>query len=578
MKIPQCTFCFLSSRWRPWAVVAVVFAMAAAWLWPVGWVDDDRAYAHMILPTDRWSYYTECHGPRLTSVAEALTSAVSHWQYTNGRLSDKLLMVLQLPPLGAEGANMFCALTITAMMWLTCAAAGLRRSAGALLLCALLCWWCLPWGALFAQRAYILNYCLPSVMMMGLIWLLEASRRWTGLRIAGAMLLSLCTAWTHEIFGGTVLCYLTVATLMPLLLKPIRPATAPRRVLLLCLGAAAVGQIVNISSPGNALRLLETRAEFGWLILFRHLTRLGVAMLPVAAACGTTAVAMLKRRRLAGSWLGSAEMWASVTAMLVTSAIAIPMIAADRYVWGAIVLAVYIILRTSAALWPRVYAVLSSRWVLVPCLALYVCWGLQVARAQAWRSRIEAEMFNRLASGGSHIVEYDVPDQQQWPWYVAALVKIPQGVSDSFARFDGFAYGYGRHAVYAPPGCAHKPLSEWPKLPGNNEIHGANGIYYVPAKYARSLYIVTFGEAQPCESPLEKLYNGMRGVRPMPPHLVTPERPAIPKTYADFTMNYSVPVGDINGEPAHMFFLGEMRRGLLSRKILRVDSIPPQPE
>lgn len=554
-------------RYRAYWLLVLIFILAAAWLWPVGWVDDDRAYTHMIMPTDRWSYYMECRGPRLETVGDALLSAVRHWQYTNGRLSDKVLMLVQLPPLGAHGANVFCAAVITLMMWLLCCAAGLRRSSGALMLTAVLCWWWLPWSSLFTQRAYLLNYIMPSSLMLGLMWTLQLPAPWSRRRTAAAMLLGFSGAWTHEIFGGAILTYLCVFTGCTWLNSR---RSVPKH-LWLCIAAAVAGLALNLASPGNLLRAAEEPLKFDWHTLYLHLTRLVVPMLPVALALVLAVATALKR-----PWVKSPDLWATLVAMLAATGVCVLYISAGRFAWCALILAIYLCLRCFDIIFPRLYSSLSGGLCVLSCAYLYTLWGLQLAEAQQRRSDAEQRMFESLAAGHGPVVEYEALPPNSLPWYTGAIVQAPQGVSHFFAWFDGTSYGYERCVIYAPKGYADKPLDQWPRVPGHSEVYGADGIYYVPANRAGSVYMVTFGEETLAASPVEMLYNRVRGPRPMPDSLLAPGQRPIPGTYAEFTQHWTYPVGDINGQPVCGLYLGDFRRGLTARRILRIDSIPRQ--
>lgn len=570
MQIPKPIRSIVGPTGRYYILLTLIFVMAAAWLWPVGWIDDDLAYSHMIMPTDKWSYYMECRGPRLESVGDALLSAVRHWQYTNGRLSDKVLMLIQLPPSGAHGANVFCAAMITLMMWLLIRTAGLGRSAGALMLTAVLCWWWLPWISLFTQRAYLLNYIMPSCLMLGLMLTLQRPVPWSRWRTAGAILLAFTGAWTHEIFGGAIIVYLGVFAGCTWL----KSRRSVPKYLWLCIAAAIAGLALNVSSPGNMLRAAEEPLNFQWLKLYLHLTRLIVPMLPVAVAlvlAVASAWSPLKR-----AWVKSPDMWATLTAMIASAAVTVVYIEAGRFAWCALVLAIYICLRCFNIIFPRLYRSLSGAVCVLSFAYLYTCWGIQLAQAQQRRSRAELQLAERLGAGLGPVVEYDILPPDSLPWYTGAIVQAPQSNSHYCAWFDGISFGYERCVIYAPPGYADKPLSQWPRVPGNSEVYGANGLYYVPAARAHSTYMVTFGDETSSASPVEMLYNRVRGPRPMPDSLLAPGQRPIPGTYAEFTQHWTYPIGDLHGEEVYGLYLGDFRRGLRARRILRIDSIPRQ--
>lgn len=562
MPIPSPLRRCFGPRGRYYILLTLIFAVAAVWLWPVGYMADDMVYRHVLIPYPTWQQTCRLFGPPLQSYSDTLHSTLNHWMYVNGRLSDKLYILLANIPGLPHLVNLFSAAAIALMIWAVYKAAANRCSAGLLLLCLILSLWLLPWAHLFSRLTYVINYVLPAAGLMIVIWLLNKPLQPT--RRNRMLLCTLCllTAWTHEIFAGALLVYMAARLCYGYIINTASHGVKVSMWLyLLC---AAAGAVLVFLSPGTSARAGSHLNEYDFQALWNVRVHVLYATLPAIAALALLAASTRSRLMRAGGWLGSGDMWASVAALLYSMAVVCYFHKPGRFAWCGDVLAIYVILKVVNTACPNFVRLLGrpAAWI-AGCL-IFIYGGIEVARVQHQTSNDQNRAFETLKRTGGPVVEVEAFDDQQWPWFVGAFILPPENFINSGAiQVEARAIGCRKPIMFVPKGLKDKPLTHWPKVPGHNELYGINGIYYTPSQYADRVYTMTVGRPVASESPLEWLYNTARRLQlPDGEHYTT-----------GFNYNYAY-IGEFHGQPVHLFFVGFLRRGTAACELISIDSIP----
>lgn len=538
-------------------LLLMLFAVSAAWLWPVGLVGDDLIYMHLCRPLGSLTDYQTNFGAPVRSWGEACASAANHWLYINGRLSDIAYVLLQPLPFGLKFLNVLCAALVCWMVWAIAAAAGCWRRRGCMLLCIVLCTWALPWYDLYVRRTFFFNYVLPAAEIMTLVWLLNRERG--SVTVAGACVLSFVTPWTHEIYGVATLVYLGTGALFAW-----RGMGGDARLWAVCLLFALLGMSLNVLAPGTMMRATDSPPVFVFDSLRWVASRFAVSMFPTFAALLLVLFAWLRRRRRGDAWLQSADLPASVCALLVSVAMVVYFSQLGRYAWCAVTWSVYLMLRCAPVVLPGLPRLSGRWWVMLPCCAVFLYGGVQLSVLQCDVSAAMDSVRGVCPDNSDHTVEFQTMDYRTWPWYARAFTVPPETmVLANSGIIEATAQGYPAVIQYVPTGLAGKPLSEWPKLPGRNEIYGADGLYFTPLECVGTDYLMTLGELTPSASPVERVFVALRGLSNSPSKAVT------------FNYRYSLKdSGTIGGRKVCRLIIGHMRRGDAARRVVSVDSVP----
>ncbi|MDE6130692.1 MAG: hypothetical protein K2F74_03770, partial [Muribaculaceae bacterium] len=519
--------------------------IAVAWFLPVDCVDDDMAYRRVVTAVDYPCLYGNCEGPEIDGLGDALTSCAFHYRYVYGRLADKFVILSTLLPQWL--ANSLCGISIGVMAWLIVLCGGTARRpwlAGAAIL---LMWLLLPWYDLHFERAYIFNYVVTSCMLLGCIYLynIGKGRGWI-------FVIAFAAGMSQEIFGTGLLLWLFI--------NLICSRNRSRRQSLITL-AAFSGWLIMLLSPGAWARFFVENAVYHadgesvpYLVLLRmRFSRLLMALMPMIICIVPVLYALIRRRM---SWRQELP-WLALP--LCSTAMALLFLEWGRFLWMGYVAAIILLMHTAACL---SFPPLKRIWRISAAsvaIAVYCLWGAQLANTQRHISHAQHDVNRRLASGAGYAVENDMPDWRLLPWYVAALVVPNEGRYPNVPYCQGMYFGYGDSVVYIPRGFSGKPIRQWPRLPGANNIYGADGRYYTPACNGKPALEITYGEYLPAASPADRLFGLLRGYSN-----AGCKHPAL---------NFYTESGKICGEPVYAVYLGEMPRGLDSRQILRVDTI-----
>ena len=523
--------------------------IAVAWFLPVDYVDDDMAYLCVVTAVDYPCDYMECDGPLIDSIGDALLSCCRHYIYVYGRFADKLVILCSLIPLWL--ANSLCGLSVGIMACLILACGKSLRhilpsAAGILFM-----WLMLPWYDLHSERAFIINYVFSTCFMLAFICLYSSGKGGFP-----AYATAFIAGMSHEIFGFGTLVWIAADALCRRNLSGLR--------LRLALTVAAA-YLLMMCSPGTWHRFLSETASLApdgssstpYLTLLRlRLSRIAVAVAPMALSCIAAVWALMCRRLSPRSLLP----WLAVAAC--SFGIAFLFLSGGRLLWMGNIAAIVMLLRISSTFRLRLKLPASLRAAaLALASALYCLWGWSLSQAQLSVSDTHRSINRQLASGSGPVAEASFPDCRLLPWHVAAMVTPIEGHYHNATHIRGKFYGYGDSVVYAPEGCAGLPLERWPRLPGANNIYGVSGCYYTPVRCGQPALSVSFGEYMPSASPFDRLFGLLR-------------RDSGGKgRHTHNTLNYYFPSGSICGEPVYAVYLGEMPRGLDSRRILRVDTI-----
>lgn len=535
-------------QWLVWLVLAVNAAVGVWWLWSVGTVDDDLAYCHVIADRSdpQLTAYMTDPGRPIATLGDALESAVNHWRHINARLSDKVLILTPLLPV--KVVNVLCGLLIGLQLWLMVVMSGLRRRPLSVAWLCVLSWWLLPWSDLFAERAFVLNYVGGGVMLMTAILLCD-SRRPLWLAIIAVIV---GTAW-HELFAVALGALLVTKAVM----GAKQHHDLNRRNLTVVI-AWAVTMAITLSN-GALMRRGAVETAFSVNGLQLMLSRLAGQGWPLGLGLVCVIIAYKKRRR-ATSLQGTRVVGLTV-AMVVSAGVAVALLQTGRYMWAPLLLAM-VLIGSACALLPPLKTKHEAVVTTVFCIGLAL-WGWQLGRWQARYSLTLHELGQEVLSHPGQVVEAELPEADDTPWYIAGIVDWKPGflptvlmVWQGVNHLDGLP-------VVAPKGYGCQPLERWPRLPGNNYLYGQSGLWYEPGAQARIIYEVTFGDYTPASSPVDRLWCELR--RRLTGRQVFP------------CQGWTVDAGMVGNTRVALFELGNFQRGEVTRQIVSVDSVGQMP-
>lgn len=543
---------FLPNRVSPGTLLLLFLtaAIAILWLLPVGYVDDDLAYCRVVTAVDFPTDYMACEGREIKTLSDALTSCYNHYVYVYGRLADKIMILSTLLP--AWLTNCLCGLCIGLMTCLITVCGRASRRTWLAAVGIVLMWVMLPWYDLHSERAYIFNYVLSCCFALIFIRLYSTDKGG-----AWAYAAAVAAGMSHEVFGLSVLLWIAVDALC-------RRSLRGRRLRLAL--TVLVAYVFIMFSPGVWLRFFDDNmiinsSEIGGVAdylarLKLLLSRLTISLAPIIISLIITLIALLRHRL---RWRDELP-WMAVAAS--SPVLALFFLNTGRLIWLSTVACIVLLLRVGAAFDLHLRLPRLCRYILLGlAAAIYCIWGMQLAAAQRRLSAVHDSINAHLAAGRGPVAEATIPDYHLEPWYISSIVVPIEGryMNSSFVRAK--YWGYGSMVIYAPDGYADKTLEQWPKLPGDNNIYGANGCYYTPVRCGKPALTLTFGDYLPTASPVDRAIGLLRGY-------TRTDRPC-----RHTALNYYVEAGEVAGEPVYAVFLGDKPRALECREILRVDSL-----
>ncbi len=412
-----------------------------------------------------------CAGAPVNSLAEALKSCGYHYLHSNGRLTDKLLILFSTE-FPARIGRILCVSSFgigLLYLLLLCGGRDALRASG---LTAVLLWLImvlLPWQHYILSMACEFNYLLPCGLCLPVMfWFLRSSR------VRPHMcLVAIGAGMMHESFSlgilagmGAVLAY-----------ERFRLSRAQWTIGLFFLG----GTLVMMLAPGTFVRMDNAPTEqltFSWVshtlltsapfmlcaltslaaLAYRLLTRkslrlhMPTLLMLAIGALGSLAIGFMALQRGRAYWFGDMLMIA-LTLMLLRSML--PCIMRPHRIAGG---------------------------VLGALLILWFAWGAVV---QYRYNREAASLEEAVArSGGCDIIWVDSEHEEQVnPW----LLRIPQAPVNVFfynLKALNFHYHGGlkeNMCLPLPTRFRGKHFSEWDSLPGGAGVYGSYPVFYVPS-------------------------------------------------------------------------------------------------
>lgn len=494
----HCNLKITRTNWFGIATLVLTFIIGIGWQCSTHYHTDDFFYRMAAeTPTDDfWALHTT----PITSFSQLPVSVASHWLTANGRLSNTVYMCVQPLP--------HSLLTFINGFGIGCIALLLLRFGGRyaksltnpwlVIAVPLLMWTGLQWNDQLQSADFQFNYTLTSVMMLGLLLLLERPSHKLG--PWGWVLLVVFALW-HEGFCIIFGVFLGVQWLF-----------TRRKILLPVIGALIIGvAVVCLLSPGSTHRMATTEIPMLEYYPFTlAISRMWPAFFAVAWWLIRRRKLDKERRRELDRWG-----WGIIVSIVVAFAVLIVICAPQRSHWPVELLSICLIIKiiSTYSLRPGI-----KPWIAVPLLALYALWGYSLVKWQIRVTNFAKKTYTEVAAGKRVFADTDGVLSERRPFWLMDMTRPQYGPFNCFEHYTiGAHAAKDRNACYVavPPALEGTSFDSWPKLDGNNDVRILAGQSLVRRHDGHNpeteRWYLTFGDPTISTSPLDRFISLIRG-------------------------------------------------------------------
>lgn len=397
----------------------------------------------------------------IVDYGDAFHAATAHYTHSNGRLANTLHILFQPLPKAIEDVFLGAMIALMFVLTILCSERDNRRRGVAAMLAAVLIWIALPWNDNFQSQDFKINYVLPSIAIMALLWLWPRVSTMSRRAYAGVVVLALSAGWFHEAFGIVAGAYALTMTLWQ---------NRSRRYIII-VAAIGVGTLINMLL-GTLLRMSNHVTNFGTALLrslaMSYLTDLWPLWLAIALLIGACLMRPANRKQLLRLYLP----------MLIAACAGLPAALLSciphRSLWPALIFTFPILIAAGSAVLSR----LPSRVLTVVCSVALIAYGWWLTELCRWESRIASEMqgIERLLAPREHksisLYHFNFTPDDEIPSYLFGVAYQPlQKVYSKRSLFSYYNRGLRMFAL-ADESTRGLAPSQWPAIPGNSNLRG----------------------------------------------------------------------------------------------------------
>lgn len=428
-------------------------------------VDD---WIYMVGSGRTFEEFWSCAGAPVENLSDALRSCGDHYVHSNGRLTDKLLILFSTM-LPACVGRLFAASMFGVGLYALLRLAGGERvmsSPGFTAMVMMLVIFLPPWDNYLISMACEFNYIVPlGLCLPVLLWMLEApALRWW---MCAAAILG---GWMHESFS------LSMCVGMCVLL--VEDRFRWRRTQWVVAGSFLAGTLALMLAPGTFVRIHDAPTSCvypGWVV-HSLLTMPSFIIFVVASVIWLAVVGSSDRKMLRRKL--------SVLAMCALAGVAIGLatLQRGRAYWFSdfmIVACVMIMLRS---IWPSVAR--PHRFFGAVAGILICGWFAWLSVTQYGYAEEAAVLSEELRkTPGAAVIWADVSNvHDENPWQLR--MTYPP-VNEHFYTLVSMNYRYARRpldgqTVVLPTRFRGRHYTEWDSLPGGVGAYGSFPVYYIP--------------------------------------------------------------------------------------------------
>ena len=528
------------SNWFGWCSFVLTCAIAIGWLGNTPLNSDDFFYQHMPLfenDLQMWDYM----GEAITSFSQVPEAVMNHRANINGRMSNMAYLAVQ--PLPVWVIKYICGLVLAifaGLLWRWSERKFLKSNWLAIVV-PLLLWTGLQWNDQMESSDFQFNYTLPSAMLVGCLMLFFRNNK--KIKWQGWLLLIVFSVW-HECFTIALGTFLGVQWLF----------NRNRKIFIAILILIA-GAFFQLSS-GTAMRMEENLAES--TMLFYPWTQLMSKSWVSILAIGLwiwRRRKMTKEERTTVDRFGLGLLASWIMAMLIIAFVAAP----QRAHWPNDVLAVCMVLMIVRTFKP----LRINRFISITLLTFYALWGTSLIY---WQCKVKDYTYyclSELRKGKNVILDKGGLAETKFPFWLMGMTKLQYGIYNSWTQWTLAFCGTNRQSLcYAlvPREELNKPVSEWKKVPGDNDLFFATSNCLVRLhdgnELAGKYFEVTYSEPTISTPPLDYILALIRGKN----------------KESGLKLRATSPVSMVaNGDSVDVIFLEKLPRTYEGRKILKIN-------
>lgn len=455
-----------------WCAVGLLTACFSVFMLCCCRYADDWIYMHGRGST--FYEFAHCLGGDNASMAEALGSCADHYAHSNGRMADKLLILVNLLPLwaGRLAVGLSLGVCAVALCRLSLGSRWTRRpfAVAALLWLIMLL---LPWNHQFTSVSVGFNYVLSGAVTLSAVCLTLYHEGRFGWRMAYVLPFMFFAGAMHEGFSVP-----TFLGFMALCVS--RRHAGPCRWAMLA--AYAVGVLFLLSSPGTSGRMGGVDA---WSLLTLWQIQNVVRVPALWLALPVTLIYFFRRGRCAASKGRTLSLLFMLVAGFAGMVVAFAAGMRGRATWYPSLLLTGMSVGMLALLFPGFFARprRGLALMLALTLSLWLLWASGVQRRYSAQMR---ELEKRVLATRSPLVALDVDCFVSTP---PALMQLPQAPLGE-CYYDDFLYTViamkasllphvpGEYMVIIPEALDGVHYSRWPYAGGG--MYGRFPLYYAP--------------------------------------------------------------------------------------------------
>lgn len=453
---------FPAAGWYIWGAVAVAYTVL---MLCAGLLIDDWIYTRSV-GMDFQSFW-RCKGEPLADFHQALVSIFHHYNNTNGRLGDKLLILSNLLPIWVGKLVVGVAWGVAS--WALLRVVVGREWAQRPLVTALLLWSIFllcRWEHGFVSTAVGMNYIVSAALTLPTVMCFLEGARIRRLGV-GVTVLALFAGMMHEGFSLPLLAAMGWYWLRHRRLSPRQWWTA---------GWFILGTLVLMVAPGTGVRMGNATWDICRTEMVVHLLYVMPALWVLG---GMTVIYYVVRWRRGGGAPCGAAFW--VVGGMAGTVVALISGLVERAYWFPSLLMTAATFRMGLWIWPHRGGLIGRLLGLIGGSVL-VAWLIWAAVLQARYTRQTEEIIAAYRHTGSSVVFADV---QNWFDVPPLLMGLPQPMLSAMhynqrALFLNLHPGEDQHSamVIFPTVLADLPVSCWPRL--GPHTYGVFPYYYVP--------------------------------------------------------------------------------------------------
>lgn len=543
-----------------WLIAALTFAGAVAWQMSTPFCSDDLPYS-LASSGDKYSDvdFWLCKGGEYRSAAHFIEDLRGHFMDSNGRLTNIVYMLIRYMPLPAVKA--ICGLLVFgffAAIYLFAVPRG-RRGGPLLAIAAVSIGWLMfPWSDSMQSAVFIFNYPLPTVLLIGYIWVYRRADSFGRVGMAAFYILTVFVALFHESFTIPLGCFVFVDAILHGRSKGGSWRWVVWALLVIC--------VISMFYSGSGRRMDDY--DWSWSMYYRRLmwdkVKLAFGLIPSLLGLIALALTPIFRKRIPESdWRNI--LLPAAGAIVGGNLVCIVLLFFGRANWGADIFSAIIILRIlSYFSFPRT----AGRLITVGFIILYAWW---LAGIVSWQQRTTAyyDAISRELSprGSSPFSTVFVPTvhADSLPFYLldipAPITENPTFNNTTLARY--WTCGRDREILILPERFRGIPADSMPAYPGNAHFRGEWPYIFIdrPFKGHLSVELGSYSSnANPLMPALASIKAGIfgGGDNHMHPYVET------------------TPVLLPDSSRRHMILLHLSPRTFRHREIMLIDTIAPE--